>query len=64
MLTIFIFIVLWYIVGLISTAYALKFNLTKIKNRIGLYLFMSLFGLVITAIIIFDDYIEKDQLNK
>jgi len=54
-----IFTTLWYVSGLFSLAWAVKFNKKKIFEQFGLYLVGSLFGLLIAGLIFLDHWVEK-----
>jgi hypothetical protein len=55
---------LWYISGLFSLAWAVKFNRKKIFEQFGLYLIGSLFGLFVLALVVLDNFIEKDEKKR
>jgi hypothetical protein len=54
-----IFTIIWYISGLLSLAWAVKFNKEKIWEQFGLYLAGSMFGLLIAGLIFLDHWVEK-----
>jgi hypothetical protein len=57
----FAFVILWYVSGLFSLAWAVKFNRKKIFEQFGLYLIGSLFGLLVLALVVLDNFLEKDE---
>lgn len=58
-----IFFILWYISGLVSLAWAVKFSKKKIMDQLFPYLMGAMFGLLITLLVIFDGFVEKSEKN-
>jgi cell division protein FtsW (lipid II flippase) len=58
MIYIITFVLIWYIIGLISLAWAVKFDKKKIKKDLFLYLLGSCFGVLALMVLIFDNFID------
>jgi uncharacterized membrane protein YbhN (UPF0104 family) len=50
---------LWYLSGLLSLAWAVKFNRYKIWEQLGLFLAGGLFGALIAGLLFLDHWVEK-----
>ena len=55
---IIIFPIIWYIVGLLSMAYVVKFDLKKIKYQIFLFLTGAAFGFILAILIVLEEIVE------